>query len=321
MLDANRRTFVSSLAAAPLLRAQGKKYSTALIGAGWWGGNILRAALASGESKFVALADVDENQAKTALAAFAKLTSDQPRVYRDYRELLAREKPEIAIVATPDHWHPLCTIEAVKQGAHVYVEKPISHTIDEGKAMVRAARAANRTVQVGTHRRVSPHNMSARDFIRSGKLGKIGMIRAFVHSGGPGRNAAPDSDPPPGLDWDFWVGPAPMRKYNRALHPRGFRQFLDFANGTIGDWGIHWFDQILWIMEAEAPKRVYSTMARRLKTDVTDAPDTQVATFDFDAFTVQWEHRQYAANNAESAPLGCYFYGDKGTLHLGWRDG
>jgi predicted dehydrogenase len=305
----------------PLLRAQGKKYSTALIGSGWWGMNILRAAIAAGESKVVAVADVDENQLRPALAEIGKLTSDQPRVYRDYRELLAKEKPEIAIVATPDHWHPLCMIEAVKQGAHVYVEKPISHTINEGKAMVRAARAANRVVQVGTHRRVSPHNISARDFIRAGKLGKIGMIRAFVHSGGAGNLTSPGTEPPAGLDWNFWVGPAPFRQYNPALHPRGFRQFLDFANGTIGDWGIHWFDQILWIMEAQSPQRVYSSMARRLRTDVTDAPDTQVATFDFDAFTVQWEHRQYAANNAESATLGCYFYGAQGTLHLGWQDG
>ena len=175
----NRRTFLKStaagaiaLAAAPaFLRAQDKTstYTTALIGCGWWGGNILGAALAAGQSKLVGLCDVDQNQLASCAKAFAGKTSDAPRQYTDFRELLAKEKPQIVINATPDHWHALITIEAVKSGAHVYVEKPISHTVLEGWAMVKAARAADRVVQVGTHRRVSPHNISAREFLRSGK--------------------------------------------------------------------------------------------------------------------------------------------------------
>jgi predicted dehydrogenase len=112
------------------------------------------------------------------------LCSDSPKRYRDFRELLHREKPEIVIVATPDHWHPLIAIAAMEIGANVYVEKPIGHTIMEGRAMVNAARKYDRIVQVGTHRRVSPHNISGMNFIRSGKVGQIGMIRAFVHYGG-----------------------------------------------------------------------------------------------------------------------------------------
>ena len=123
---------------------------------------------------------------------------------------MATEKPEIVIVATPDHWHPLICIAAVQAGAHVYVEKPISHTINEGKAMVAAARKTGKIVQVGTHRRVSPHNLSGRDFIRSGKVGKIGMIRTFVHYGGGPGQVTPDSETPQGLDWDMWCGPAPL---------------------------------------------------------------------------------------------------------------
>ena len=323
-MNPTRRSFIAGLSAAPLLRAQGKKYTTALIGTGWWGMNILTCAMEAGESKVVALCDVDENQINPAYERVVKASGDQPKRYRDYREMLAKEKPEICIVATPDHWHPLAMIEAVKQGAHVYVEKPISHTLREGRAMVNAARAANRAVQVGTHRRVSPHNISARQFLLSGKAGKIGSVRAFVHSaGGPGKKVE-DSAPPAGLDWNMWCGPAPFRPYNRAIHPRGFRQFLDYANGTIGDWGIHWFDQILWWAEERGeqwPKRVYSTAARRIREDTTTAPDTQIATFDFDSFTAHWEHRTYAGNNAETTAIGCYFYGTEGTLHLGWRDG
>ena len=300
---------------------QRRKYKTALIGSGWWGMNILREAIASGECEVVALCDVDENHLNGAAADVEKLCGDNPRKYKDYRELLDKEKPEIAIVGTPDHWHALNTIAAIKAGAHVYVEKPIGHTINEGKAMVKAARENNRVVQVGTHRRVSPHNVSGREFIKSGKVGKIGMVRAFVHyPGGPGE-PTPDSDPPQGLDWDFWCGPAPLRPFNRRIHPKGFRQFLDFANGQLGDWGIHWMDQILWCLDEKAPKTVYSTGGRFIKRDNTDAPDTQVAAFEFESLTVTWEHRQYAGNEAEKHNIGCYFYGTEGTFHMGWLDG
>ncbi len=315
-------TSLTASFALPIFGAEaGKKYRTALIGSGWWGMNILRCAMEAGESKVVALCDVDQNQLDAAMGEVNKLSSDQPKRYKDFRELLAKEKPEIAIVATPDHWHPLAMIAAVKAGAHVYVEKPIGHTIKEGRAMVKAARDADRVVQVGTHRRVSPHNVSGMQFLKSGKAGKIGMVRCFVHyAGGPGE-MTPDSDPPPGLDWDFWCGPAPRRSFNKKIHPKGFRQFLDYANGTLGDWGIHWMDQVLWWTEEKWPKKVYSSGGRYIKRDNTDAPDTQVATFEFESFTAVWEHRQYAHNFAEKTNIGAYFYGTEGTFHMGWQDG
>ena len=319
----NRRVFFkAALSAAPLLNAQpGRKYKTALIGSGWWGMNILREALACGECTAVALADPDPNQMEKAGAEIAKLSSDTPKRYRDYREMLQKERPDIAIVATPDHWHALPTIAAVKSGAHVYVEKPISHTIDEGKAMVRAARESDRLVQVGLHRRVSPHPITGMEFLKSGKVGKIGMVRTFAHAaGGPGTKVA-DSEPPAGMDWDLWLGPAPKRAFNKAIHPRGFRQFLDYANGTLGDWGVHWMDQVLWWTEETHPKSVYSTGGRFVRQDTTDAPDTQVVTYEFETFTATWEQRHYAGNNAEQHLIGAYFYGTNGTFHMGWRDG
>ena len=189
----------------------------------------------------------------------AKWTSDVPKQYEDYREMLEKEKPDIAIVATPDHWHPLPTIAAVKAGAHVYVEKPIGHTIMEGRAMVNAARAAGRVVQVGTHRRVSPHNVSGRKFLREGNAGKIGMVRCFVLYGGDGpEKPRKNVEPPKELNWDLWCGPAPLRPFNGGAHPRGFRSYLDYANGTLGDWGVHWMDQVRWIMDVKWPKSVHS---------------------------------------------------------------
>lgn len=319
----NRRIFFqSALSAVPLLGAQpGRKYKTALIGSGWWGMNILREAIASGQCSTVALADPDPNQMTKAMAEIVKLTSDQPRHYKDYRELLQKERPDIAIIATPDHWHALPTIDAVKSGAHVYVEKPISHTIDEGKAMLKAAREADRVVQVGLHRRVTPHGLSGMEFLKSGKVGKIGMVRVFANASGGAGTPREDSDPPPGMDWDLWLGPAPKRAFNPAIHPRGFRQFQDYANGTLGDWGVHWMDQILWWTDEPHPKTVYSTAGRFVRQDTTDAPDTQIVTYEFDTFRCTWEHRHYAGEGAEKHLIGAYFYGTEGVFHLGYRDG
>ena len=325
----NRRRFIQATtlgafaASAPriLLAQPEKTLRVALIGSGWWGMLILRTALQVGQIRVVALCDVDENQLNPAAEEIEKLTGYRPRRYRDFRDLLDREKPDIAIVATPDHWHPLITIAAVKSGAHVYCEKPISHTINEGRAMVRAARQAGRVVQVGLHRRVSPHNISGLAFLKSGAVGEIGMVRAFVHyPGGPGR-PTPDAEPPKGLDWNMWCGPAPLRPFNPSIHPKGFRGYLDYANGQLGDWGVHWMDQILWWSEEKWPRKIYSTGARHIKRDSGDAPDTQIATFEFESFTATWEHRQYAGNEAERANVGCYFYGTRGTFHMGWEDG
>lgn len=300
-------------------------YRTALIGSGWWGTNIAREALRSKSCKYVAVCDVDDKQIQSSWGELSKETSDEPKVYKDYRELLAREKPEIVIIGTPDHWHPLIMIAAVNAGAHVYVEKPVGHTIGEGQAMVKAARATDRVVQVGTHRRVSPHNVSGMKFLKEGKAGKVGMVRAFVHYPGDAGELTPNQETPSGLDWDMWCGPAPSRAFNPAIHPKGFRNFLDYANGTLGDWGIHWMDQILWWTEEKGPREIASVGGRFIKKDSTDAPDTQVATFQFEDFAVSWEHRQYAGNQAEKThpqqAVGCYFYGTEGTFHMGWLDG
>ncbi len=346
-MKVNRRKFIQSGAAASLIgsapaalfsSSPSKKYKTALIGSGWWGMNILGEAMKSGECKVVALCDVDQRFLNPAAERVEKETGDKPKKYTDYRELLKKEKPEIVINGTPDHWHALITIDAVKAGAHVYLEKPISHTIREGRAIVNAARAANRVVQVGTHRRISPHNVSGMKFLKEGKAGKIGMVRAFVHYGGGPENPMPNKEPPKELDWDMWCGPAPLRhycshfpsKWGRGIHPKGFRNYLDFANGTLGDWGIHWMDQIVWILGEKWPKKIFSTGGRPIagpvvyneKEQTTDAPDHQVSSFEFENFTATWEHRRFAANNAEKGEnVGCYFYGTEGTFHMGWQKG
>jgi predicted dehydrogenase len=341
----SRRSFLKStaagaiaLGAAPaILRGgetttkAGPRYTLALVGTGWWGTNILGAALADGHVKLVALCDVDQAQLKQCGESIRGVTADSPKMYGDYREMLEKEKLQIVIVATPDHWHPLIMIAAVKAGAHVYVEKPISHTVLEGSAMVKTARETGKVVQVGTHRRVAPHNISAREFLRSGKAGKIGAIRCFVYSGGGEEKPRSNEEPPKTLDWDFYCGPAPLRPFNKKIHTRGFRQFLDFANGQLGDWGIHWIDQALWITERDHPKTIFSAGGRSIKgkpindgkEQTSDAPDHQVVTYDLgDDLTLTWEHRQFAGNGAaKGEPVGAMFYCTGGTFHLGWQSG
>ncbi len=337
-MSVNRRDFVKAaaatglaLSAVPYVHAtsKAKVYRTALIGSGWWGMNILREALSAGNCKPVALADVDQDTLDVAAEEIHDLSGTMPNKYQDVRDLLAKEQIDIAIIATPDHWHALNAIAAVEAGAHVFLEKPTGHTILESRATVNAAVAANAVVQVGLHRRIGPHHVSGMKFLKDGNVGDIGMVRMFVLGGGGREVATANSEPPEGMDWDMYCGPAPLRPFNSKIHPGGFRNFLDFANGTLGDWGVHWLDQVLWWTDEKYPRRVFSTGGRPIrgeavlndKEQTSDAPDHQVATFEFESFTATWEHRKFARNNAEKHSIGCYFYGTKGTFHMGWRDG
>ncbi len=338
-MDMKRRDFlvsatagVASAGVAPLIRGadkSGKRYRTALIGSGWWGMNILRVALADGRCRVDALCDVDAHELEVSADEVEGLTGTMPRAYRDFRELLEKERPEIVIVATPDHWHALQTIAAVEAGAHVFVEKPTGHTIGESRAMVVGARAADRVVQVGLHRRIGPHHLSGMDFLRRGGAGEIGLVKAYVHSSGGRETPTPNSPVPETMDWDLYCGPAPLRPFNKRIHPGGFRNFLDFANGTLGDWGVHWLDQILWWSEETAPRTVHCSGGRPVRgpavcndrEQTTDAPDHQVATYEFDGFTAIWEHRRFGGQGGAGSRVGCDFYGSEGIFHLGWRDG
>ena len=334
----NRRQFISSsaiagtaLTAAPyiLRAASGRKLRTALIGTGWWGKNILKEAMASGRIKVTSLCDVDADTLEVAGDQVNDLSGETPKPFRDYRELLAKDKPEVVIIATPDHWHALQTIAAVRAGAHVFVEKPTGHTVNESRAMLQAARDSGRTVQVGLHRRIGPHHVSGMKFLKSGAVGDVGMVRIFAHGGGGQEVLRRNEEPPEGMDWDMWCGPAPLRPFNSKIHPGGWRNFLDYANGTLGDWGVHWLDQVAWWSGEQYPKRVFSTAGRPVRGaavfdergQTSDAPDHQVAVYDFEKFTCVWEHRKFAGNSAEKHRIGAYYYGSKGTLHIGWRDG
>lgn len=326
----NRKDFLrtSALATGAVLTrpfityASQSKYKLALIGTGWWGTNILREAIKSGECQVVALCDVDDRQSKKCLEEVTKLCSDRPKIYKNYQELLHKEKPEIVINATPDHWHALIAIDAMKAGAHVYLEKPISHTLNEGKAIVKTARDTQRICIAGFHRRYSPHNVSGQEFLKSGKVGTIKEVRAFVtYSYGPGKIIA-DEQAPAEIDWNAWCGPAPLVPYNSSIHPRNWRQHLEFANGQLGDWGPHWFDQILWWTEEIAPKKIFSITTDKTRTDNNNAPESQIVVYDFEDFSCTWEHSILNGRPTQkSENVGVYFHGTEGTFHMGWING
>ncbi|PLK43551.1 Gfo/Idh/MocA family protein [Emticicia sp. TH156] len=326
----NRKDFIrtSALATGALVSrpfityASQARYKTALIGSGWWGTNIVREAIKSGECQIVAICDVDDKQIKQCLGEIGKLTNDQPKIYKNYQELLQKEKPEIVINATPDHWHALIAIDAMKAGAHVYLEKPIGHTINEGKAIVKTARDTQRICITGFHRRYSPHNLSGQEFLKSGKVGKIKEVRAFVTYGFGQGKMVPDEPTPAGIDWNMWCGPAPLVPYNPSIHPRSWRNHVEFANGTVGDWGPHWFDQILWWTDEIGPKKVFSIATDKFNTNNNNAPESQIVVYDFEDFTCTWEHSTLNGRpTSKSENVGVYFHGTEGTFHMGWMSG
>ncbi len=205
----DRRNFIKktglTFSALPLYSAtfQIKPYKIILIGSGWWGMNILREAIAYGNCKIVAICNVDRSARETARTEVEKLNGDKPKLYNDFRELISKEKADITIIATPDHWHVIPAITAIKNGSHIYIEKPISHTIEEGRAILDVARANGRTVQVGTHRRNSPHNIAGMELLRSGKVGQVNQVKTFVNYRQSPGTPQPDIEAPNSFDWDF----------------------------------------------------------------------------------------------------------------------
>jgi predicted dehydrogenase len=230
---------------------------------------------------------------------------------------MLREKDlDLVEIATPDHWHAMPMIEAVKAGADLYLQKPISVDVVEGQAMLAAARKYRRVVQVGTQRRSTPHLIEARQLVQEGKLGKIGHVE--IYSYGEARPSRAEPAPvPETLDWDFWIGPAPMMTYSPEIE-RNWRAFMEFGNGTIGDMGIHMLDMVRWFMGLGWPKRISSFGGLRILTGgKNDIADTQTAMFEFENLDMVWQHRRFGPSVDPAYPWGATLYGDKGTLKAG----
>src|SRR5262245_13934933 len=240
----NRRHFLAAGAASALAFAQSKPRRVGLIGCGWYGKVDILRLIQVAPVEIVSLCDVDSKMLNDCgdIIASRQASRKRPRLFHDYRDMLKERDLDIVEVATPDHWHALPTIAAIQAGADVYCQKPISVDVVEGQAMLAAARKYNRVVQIGTQRRSTPHLVEARDqIVRTGKLGKVGLVEIYSYYGQRPRND-PDTAPPATLDYEFWTGPAPMRPFSPMTHPRSWRGFMEYGNGTIGDMGVHMLD-------------------------------------------------------------------------------
>lgn len=322
-----RREFLqSSVAALGLAALSPRVFAAAetkpprvgLIGTGWYGKVDLLRLLQVAPMDVVALCDVDRDMLDGAadIVAQRQPSRKRPETFKDYRELLKQTKPELVLIATPDHWHALPAIAAIQSGADVYLQKPISVDVVEGQAILAAARKYNRVVQIGTQRRSTPHLIEARDqIIRDGKLGTIGMVEIYCYYHMPARENPPDATPPAALDYDFWTGPAPLRPYNKLVHPRSWRAFMEYSNGIVGDMCVHMLDTVRWMMDLGWPTRISSSGGILVdKASRANISDTQTATFDFGSLPVVWQHRTYGHAPDPQYPWGITYYGDKGTL-------
>ncbi len=324
----NRREFLQSSSAAGLAFSIGGKHASAfegreakrvgLIGTGWYGKADLLRLIQVAPVEVVSLCDVDQKMLASAadLVASRQVSKKTPRTFADYREMLKEKDLDIVLIATPDHWHALPMIAALEAGADIYVQKPISIDVSEGKAMLAAARKHQKVVQVGTQRRSTPHLIEARDrIIREGKLGKIGLVEVYCYYHMRNPSNPPDTSPPDYLDWNMWTGPAPLRPYNSIAHPRGWRAFMEYSNGIMGDMCIHMLDMTRWMLELGWPKRVSSSGGILVqKGSKANIADTQTATFDYGDLDVVWQHRTWGEPADPKYPWGATFYGDKGTL-------
>jgi predicted dehydrogenase len=294
------------------------KKRVGLIGSGWYGKSDLLRMVQVAPIEVVSLCDVDKQMVSDAadLVATRQLSKKRPRVYSDYRAMLKERDLDIVLVGTPDHWHALPMIEAVKSGVDVWVQKPVGVDVVEAQAMLAAARKYKRVVQVGMQRRSTPHLIHAKDrIVKEGKLGTVGLVEIYCYYHMRATQNPPDGPAPANLDYEMWTGPAPMRPYNSLVHPRSWRAFMEYGNGIVGDMCVHMLDMVRWMLDLGMPTHISSSggilVDKKSKANITD---TQTATFDYPNLKVVWIHRSYGDAPDPKYPWGATFYGDKGTL-------
>lgn len=330
-----RRRFLQSaaaVAAAPLiLRSRpGKaapydRIGVAVIGLRGRGNNLLESFRDQPDVEVRILCDVDSRVLAKRTEETEQATGRKPEGVKDFRQTLDDDSIDAVILGTPDHWHAIPTILACQAGKDVYVEKPDGHNILEGRAMVAAQKKYARVVQLGTQTRNASHFKSAMAYIREGKLGKVRLGKAWesAQQGDIGR--PPDGEPPEGVDYDFWLGPAPLKPFNPKRFHSSWRWFLDYGCGDLGNDGVHRLDiTIAGLREAaqaegrkipHLPKRVSSLGGKLYFDDAQEWPDTQMVTYEFDDYILTYEMRLWSPTSIEgTSGEGAAIYGDAGHL-------
>ncbi len=300
--------------------AEGPPKRVGLIGAGWYGKVDLLRLIQVAPVEVISLCDVDSQMLDGAadIVADRQANGKRPRLYGDYREMLAEKDLDLVLIGTPDHWHALTMIAAVESGADVYVQKPTGVDVVESHAMLDAARKTGRVVQVGTQRRSTPHLIEARErVVKAGLLGTVAHADIFCYYHMRSSENPPNSPPPPTLDYEMWTGPAPMIPYCSLQHPRRWRAFMEYGNGIVGDMCVHMYDMVRWMLDLGWPERISSSGGIFVdKQSRANISDTQTATFEHPELNIVWNHRSWGAAADPEYPWGAILYGDKGTLKL-----
>ena len=318
-------SLVPKLSRTSVGRAPSGRINVGLIGCNGMGFTDLRAFLEHSQVECVGLCDIDESVLNRRAADVEKIRGKKPAsLYKDWRNLIDNKDVNVVIVGTPDHWHCLQMIAACEAGKDVYCEKPIGRTIEECNLMVNAARSCKSVVQVGQWQRSDAHWLDAVNFIGSGKLGKVRLVRVFSYQGWcPSIPVLPDGPVPAGVDYDMWLGPAPKRPFNRNRFHFTFRWFWDYAGGLMTDWGVHLLDYALFGMNVTAPKSVMAMGGKYgYPDDACETPDSLQTIYEFDGFNVVWDHAIGINDGAYGRNHGLGFVGENGTLVIdrqGWE--
>ena len=291
-------TALASLAATSV-RSQrvlgaNERVNLALIGCGGRGRMVLRGMVDIGANAAY-VCDLHPGALEKAVELITKIQPQPPKKVKDMREVLDAGDVDAVIVATPDHWHALAAIRACQAGKDVYVEKPHSHSIWESHRIIEAARKYNRIVQVGTQNRSAPYNIAGRDYVKSGKLGGIYLVKVYNLKSGTAFHLGHSGPCPAGFDWNTWLGPAPERPFHQNIFSAGWHKFWDFSGGDLADDGIHQVDLAMMMMGDPGLPRAVSCSGGRLqyKGDDAEVPDVQIVTYEFSDFIMTFELTNY----------------------------
>ena len=312
---------VANAMATPARAQQAKvsandKIQIGCIGMGGMGMGDMHGFMSQPEVEVVAVCDVDSNNLNNAAAAVEGKYGRKPKAVKDFREVLDMKEVDAVMIATPDHWHALPFIMACEAGKDVFCEKPISHDIIEGQAMVGAAKYHKRVSQINTWQRSVGFFRQAIEFVQSGGMGKVRICRAWV-CGPAGLGKNPITDPPANLDWDFWCGPAPKPPYHATYHPGMWRLYYDYGTGMSGDWGVHMIDIVLLGMKATSPLEVAAVGGKMFcaQDDDRDSPDTMMAIYKFSDWVMNWEIKCGGEGlDGSKVGHGAEFIGEKGKM-------
>ncbi len=323
----NRRKFLKGTTAALALSSFGaygldlvysqKKWNVGLIGCGWYGKSDLFKLIQVAHVEVVSLCDVDQKHLEEAanLVSQRQESGKKPRLYQDYRKMLAEKDLDIVLIGSPDHWHALQAIEAMESGAHLYLQKPISLDILEGEAILETARKLGKKVQVGTQRRSTPHLIEGKkNIVDAGLLGKISHVEMCCYYNMRWNANPPVQQVPDHFDYDFWSGPAPLRPFIGLPHGK-WRAFMEYGNGIVGDMCVHMLDAVRWMLGLGWPKKISSTGGIYVQKDsIANTSDTQTAIFEFNELNCVWQHRSWGTPTDPEYPWAFFIYGEKGTF-------